>query len=192
VLTGHQLKDPTATVAYHTTDQDMFNKVLGTNIAPPLDPISHYNSWQLPLAIIVALLIAVTQYLKYRKTEPRKFFSALVIPFGVAVVLTVAIAVAMKYTHFMYLLMLFATLFTVTANLGYWIRILKGKMAVAGASVAHVGFGLILLGAFLSTSKTQTISMNTSGMDVTSLGDDYSNRENILLMQGDTLRMADR
>jgi threonine synthase len=30
ILTGHQLKDPTATVAYHTTDQDMFNKVLGS------------------------------------------------------------------------------------------------------------------------------------------------------------------
>lgn len=30
ILTGHQLKDPTATVAYHTTDQEMFNKVLGT------------------------------------------------------------------------------------------------------------------------------------------------------------------
>ena len=30
VLTGHQLKDPTATIAYHTTDQDMFNKVLGS------------------------------------------------------------------------------------------------------------------------------------------------------------------
>jgi threonine synthase len=29
VLTGHQLKDPTATVAYHTTDQQMFNQVLG-------------------------------------------------------------------------------------------------------------------------------------------------------------------
>ena len=29
VLTGHQLKDPTATVAYHTTDQDEFNRVLG-------------------------------------------------------------------------------------------------------------------------------------------------------------------
>jgi threonine synthase len=29
VLTGHQLKDPDATVAYHTTDQDMFNRVLG-------------------------------------------------------------------------------------------------------------------------------------------------------------------
>ena len=30
VLTGHQLKDPTATVAYHTTDQDEFNRVLGS------------------------------------------------------------------------------------------------------------------------------------------------------------------
>ncbi len=30
ILTGHQLKDPTATVAYHTTDQDMFDRVLGS------------------------------------------------------------------------------------------------------------------------------------------------------------------
>ena len=30
VLTGHQLKDPTATVAYHTSDQEHFDKVLGS------------------------------------------------------------------------------------------------------------------------------------------------------------------
>ena len=30
ILTGHQLKDPTATVAYHTTDQAQFNQVLGS------------------------------------------------------------------------------------------------------------------------------------------------------------------
>jgi threonine synthase len=29
VLTGHQLKDPTATVAYHSADQGMFDEVLG-------------------------------------------------------------------------------------------------------------------------------------------------------------------
>jgi threonine synthase len=29
VLTGHQLKDPTATVAYHSTDQQTFDEVLG-------------------------------------------------------------------------------------------------------------------------------------------------------------------
>ncbi len=30
ILTGHQLKDPTATVAYHSTDQKTFDEVLGT------------------------------------------------------------------------------------------------------------------------------------------------------------------
>jgi len=30
ILTGHQLKDPTATMAYHTTDQEEFNRVLGS------------------------------------------------------------------------------------------------------------------------------------------------------------------
>lgn len=30
ILTGHLLKDPNATVAYHTTDQEMFNEVLGS------------------------------------------------------------------------------------------------------------------------------------------------------------------
>ena len=30
ILTGHQLKDPDATVAYHTTDQELFNKVLAS------------------------------------------------------------------------------------------------------------------------------------------------------------------
>jgi threonine synthase len=30
ILTGHQLKDPTATVAYHTGDRELFNDVLGS------------------------------------------------------------------------------------------------------------------------------------------------------------------
>ncbi|MGW8256886.1 MAG: threonine synthase, partial [Thermoguttaceae bacterium] len=30
ILTGHQLKDPTATVAYHTSDREQFNSVLGS------------------------------------------------------------------------------------------------------------------------------------------------------------------
>jgi threonine synthase len=30
ILTGHQLKDPTATVAYHTADREHFDKVLGS------------------------------------------------------------------------------------------------------------------------------------------------------------------
>ncbi len=176
-----------------TTSIPVWNKLLGTNLAPPLDPIAHYNSFQIPLAIILSILIAVTQYFKYKKTDPQQITKGLTIPFIVSLVGTAAIGYAMHYTNIMYLVMLFTSLFLITANLNYWISVLKGKVKVAGASVAHIGFGMILLGAFLSTSKTQIISMNTSGTDVESLGSegDFSNRDNILMMKGDTLRMAD-
>ena len=39
ILTGHLLKDPTATVAYHGTDQDNFDKVLGSRgVRRPASP----------------------------------------------------------------------------------------------------------------------------------------------------------
>ncbi|MFM1875170.1 MAG: hypothetical protein RL266_907, partial [Bacteroidota bacterium] len=43
-----------------TTSIPVWNKLFGTNLAPPLDPIAHYNSFQIPLAIMLAILIAVT------------------------------------------------------------------------------------------------------------------------------------
>lgn len=176
-----------------TTSIPVWNKLFGTNLAPPLDPIAHYNSFQLPLAIILAILIAVTQFFKYKKTDPQELTKNLTIPFILALVGTVGIGLAMHYSNVLYYAMLFTSLFLIFANAFYWFKVLKGKVKVAGASVAHIGFGMILLGAFLSTSKTQVISMNTSGMDVESLGQqgDFSNRENILMMKGDTLRMAD-
>lgn len=176
-----------------TTSIPVWNKLFGTNLAPPLDPIAHFNSFQIPLAIILAILIAVTQYFKYKKTDPQQITKALTIPFLLSLVGTAVIGYLMHYRNVLYIAMLFATLFLIFANGYYWLKVLKGKMKIAGASVAHIGFGMILLGAFLSTSKTQVISMNTSGTDVESLGSegDFSNRENILMMKNDTLRMAD-
>jgi cytochrome c-type biogenesis protein CcmF len=176
-----------------TTSIPVWNTLFGTNLAPPLDPIAHYNSFQIPLAIMLALLIAVTQYFKYKKSDPQQITKALTVPFILSVLGTAAIGYAMHYSNLMYLAMLFTTMFLIFANAYYWLKVLKGNMKIAGASVAHIGFGMILLGAFLSTSKTQVISMNTSGTDVESLGSDgdFSNRDNILMMKGDTLRMAD-
>ena len=176
-----------------TTSIPVWNKLFGTNLAPPLDPIAHFNSFQIPLAIMLSILIAVTQYFKYKKTDPQQITKGLTIPFLISLIGTATIGYAMHYRNVMYLAMLFTTLFLIFANAYYWLKMLKGKLKIAGASVAHIGFGMILLGAFLSTSKTQVISMNTSGTDVESLGSegDFSNSENILMMEGDTLRMAD-
>jgi cytochrome c-type biogenesis protein CcmF len=85
--------------------------------------------------------------------------------------------------------MIFSTLFAVSANADYLIRILKGNFQKAGASTAHIGFGLILLGALISNSQKQIISNNVKGVN---LGKDFPNNENILIEQHtDTLPMGE-
>lgn len=174
-----------------TTSIPVINKVLGTNFAPPLNPIDHYNSWQVPFAIIIALLIAIGQFFKYKKTEPKEFVRKITLSLAISLFGSVAIAAALQLLNLNYVLLLLSSLFAVTANFDYMLRILKGKIRLAGASIAHIGFGMILLGALISTSKQEIISRNTSGVDISSLGEKFSNNDNIMLNLNDTLRMGD-
>src|SRR5205085_2357727 len=70
------------------------------------------------------------------------------------------------------------------------LKIIKGRFDHAGPSIAHIGFGMILLGAMISTSRSEKISKNQKG-DVEILGKDFSNKENILLQRNDTVQMGD-
>jgi cytochrome c-type biogenesis protein CcmF len=42
--------------------------------------------------------------------------------------------------------------------------VLRGKLKAAGASVAHVGFGMILVGILISSAKKTVLSWNTTGI----------------------------
>lgn len=180
-----------AFVISFSTSFPVINQLLGTELAIGSDRIEYYNRWQTPFAIITALLVAVGQFLKYTKTNMSAFWKNLAISGALSLIITVAFAVGMSITNPLYLLMLFSTALAATANLDYWARILKGKMKAAGASIAHIGFGLLLLGVLISTSQSEVISTNSSLYDVSMLGDDFDNNENILLMKDDTLIMGD-
>jgi len=80
--------------------------------------------------------------------------------------------------------------FALFSNTEYWLRILKGKLKSAGASIAHIGFALLLIGALISTSKKATLSRNTSQKSVSSLGKEFNDKKSILLTKGDTLPMG--
>jgi cytochrome c-type biogenesis protein CcmF len=172
------------------TSLPVWNKLFSLNMSGPVNAINFYNAWQLPFAFIVTLLIAVGQYFKYKNTEIREFLRKMTGSFVTALLLTALIAYLLNFKRFDYMLLLFSTVFAVTANAGYMIIVLKGRVRKAGASVAHIGFALVLLGALISTSKKQVISQNTSGRDISGLGEKFSNNENILLTQGDTLSMG--
>ena len=174
-----------------TTSIPVINKVFNTHIAPPLQPIDHYNSWQVPFAILIAFFFGIGQFFNYKNTDMKSFYKRIALSFILSLMFAVLIAVLLKMNKPFHYFLLFTSLFSIFANADYLMRVLKGKVSKAGASIAHVGFGMILLGALISTSKSEVISSNTSGIDTTQLGKDFSNSDNIMLRQNDTLRMGE-
>ncbi len=162
-------------------------KFMGSNMAPPLNAIEHYNKFQIPFAIIITLLMSGAQFLRYKKTEPKMFFRNLSYSFIVSIIFTGLFAFGFKlYTEPLLLMLLLTAFFAVFANLDFWIRILKGNARRAGASLAHIGFALIMLGALISAGRKQIISENSSF-----IAKDFPQNENILLELNDTLKMGE-
>ncbi len=171
------------------TSMPVWNKLFGTNYAASKDIINFYNSWQLPFAFIVTILIAIGQYFKYKSTPINEFLKKIRIPFFASLLVTIILSYILNYTVFHYWLLMFSTIFATIANAGYMFTVLKGKIKKAGASIAHIGFALVLLGALLSTSLKQVISRDNTGK-IKNLSDQISGNENILLTTGDTLSMG--
>lgn len=176
-----------------TTSIPVVNKILGTKLAPPADAIQHYNAWQVPIAIIIALIIGLSQHLKYTNPDVKKFLRQISISALLSLLITVSFGYfigMLQLKNLLHLILLFSSLFAAIANTDYFIRITKGKIVKAGSSIAHAGFGLILLGALISQSQQKNISTNVTGVDITQLGKDFRNQENILLFINDTVPMG--
>lgn len=166
------------------TSTPVFNKLFGTQIAPPEDPEFAHNQVQIFIAIIIGLLTAFTQYFKYKNTDIKVFLSKIGWPTCIALIISILISwlgnidydnKGIGFLAAIHLAM-FTAVYSVVANAAYiWIG-LKGKMKAAGASIAHVGFGLILIGILISSSKKTILSWNTTG--VTPLKMDEKNKEN--------------
>lgn len=189
---------------YDSTHWDWTKKLAEHNIAPDKNVIHFYNSWQSVFAIFVTLLMAVGQFFKYRKSKLSEVLRSIMWPAIIALVVTVFFGIFVyfngeyrllrpekKQLMIILIVLIFTSVFSVAANAAYWRRIVKGGIRKAGASIAHIGFGILLLGAVISTSKKNTISANTSGIDVRTMSEDASNEENIYLRRGDTLPMGD-
>jgi cytochrome c-type biogenesis protein CcmF len=61
---------------------------------------------------------------------------------------------------------------------------LKGNLKKAGPSVAHIGFGLMLFGILISSSKKNVLSWNTTGISTLDARGKENPAENITLFKG--------
>ncbi len=186
-----------ALVIIGQTSLPVFNKLFGTNLAPPQDVEFSYNSIQIYVAIIIALLTALTQYFKYRHTESSFFWKKMMMPLLITLVLFALYAwlVGIDYTRkgpvfeASIWLAVLLSIYSLVANLFYiWIGA-NGRLRNAGGSIAHVGFAMVLVGIFVSSSNKEIISNNINGIPAP-LAKGENPRENLTLVQHLPVNMA--
>ena len=148
------------------TSLPVINSVFGTKLAPPEDVEFSYNKVMVLVAIIIGLLSAITQYLKYKSTPFNTTLKKLAVPTLIAAVITALLAVFYPFTYYkqgpgflgaLYVA-LFASIYSVVANAGYIWTGLHGKLKSAGSSIAHLGFTLMIAGMLVSAGNKEVIS----------------------------------
>jgi cytochrome c-type biogenesis protein CcmF len=143
----------------------VWNAMFGTTVAPPADPVKHYNIVQASFAVVVTLLTGVTQFLKYKKTDITRFFITTIAYLSFAVLLTALIAylTGVYKLHIVFILIMVGAIYSIMANAKVLVDALKGKFKLAGSAVAHIGFGFIMIGALIAAGTSKVISENTTG-----------------------------
>ena len=174
-----------------STSVPVFNAIFGTEIAPPANVIAHYNKWQVPFAVVIAFISAFSQFLKYKKTDPKKFFISISVSLVFSLFITAAAVYIMNiYSNVMYIILTYASVFSIIANARILGDAFKGKWRLAGSAVAHIGFAMLLVGALVAAATNKVVSINNTGIG---FGDEFAKnnnpRENIILYKDEPVKM---
>ena len=174
------------------THFDFLKSIFKNAFSQPEDAEFTHNQIQVFVAIIIGLLTALTQYLKYKDTPKEYLGKKIWIPTIISLVITLVVLFFYQVNYdkkgigFMIAihLALFSAIYAIVGNIGYIWLVLKGKIKASGASVAHIGFGMILLGILISSGKKTILSWNKTGITVLQKTKQEDPAENTTLFKG--------
>ncbi len=179
---------------HQSTGWSVFQRLSEHNFSAPGDAerFNVYHRIQVPLAFLLFIIVAIGQFLKYKNTDVKQMVKKVALSFflSLAVSLIIAFSIDFVINDLSLMLLVWACFFALFANVDYAIRVLKGKMDLMGASVAHLGFALVILGAVISTWQSYFISKNQRG-NIAELSEEFKQNEDIMILKGDTLPMGD-
>jgi cytochrome c-type biogenesis protein CcmF len=173
-----------------STSLPVINAIFGSSFASPEDAVTYYNSVQIWIGILIALLSGLGLYLKFKKT-PVKALQQLLVHLGVALAGTILLSLTLRLDQLPYYILLFSGLFGASANMHIVIRNLRKKFKLSGAAISHLGFGLIMVALIVALANSSVISKNVSGLAYSSSQADSSfNRYNVRMNIGETVPMG--
>ncbi len=128
------------------------------------DQVEHHNRFQIWIGIFMGLLSGLAIMMRYKafnwanyKHSFAKHMSVILI---IAALGTFMIGSALIRPLWQHQLFLFAGLFTILANLDYMLFYVRGNMKASGASLSHLGFGVLIVGILFTGLNKQNISKN--------------------------------
>lgn len=178
----------------YTTSMPVWNKMFGTKLTIT-DPITHYNKIQLWITLLVLLGTGLIYYFKFKQSNILEVAKKLLLPLIVSLAISGIIIYLQKLSSVPIAMLMFVAVFSASANFFYIIRTLQGKVIKWGGSIAHIGFGLMVVGIILSSYNKEVISINRLGIDFemgkkTAAENKKESRENLLLFRNVPVTMG--
>lgn len=178
----------------YTTSMPVWNKMFGTKLTVT-DPVTHYNKIQIWITLLILLGTSTVYYLKFKQSAMKEVLKKLFLPLILSLLLTGLICYLQDLRSVPIILLMFAAVLSAVANLFYIIQTIKFKVIKWGGTVAHIGFGLMIVGIILSSYNKQVISVNRLGVEL-NLGKETKeenmkeSRENVMLFRDIPISMA--
>lgn len=184
-----------------TTSIPVYNKlfdaigwIFGTDLlnlhrSAPIDPVAHYNKYQLWIAVFIGFMSGFAQYLRYRENRLKDYQNRLILHIGMSlafsIILTGILATWIDLPGWQFGVLLFALSYTICANGDYFIRVLKANPKQTASVLSHMGFGIMLVGSMVSGLNKRYISSNPFVMrDIFGSFDEERLNKNVYLLKG--------
>ncbi|NQZ77528.1 MAG: cytochrome c biogenesis protein CcsA, partial [Ekhidna sp.] len=178
------------------TSMPVYNQIASTfnidlNLAPPTDIYDAYSWPQMMLAILLAILSGTGQFFWWKKMDGKALKAELTTPFIISLVISGLVIVLAKITNPNYLLLLIASVYSITANAKILIGVAKSNVKLSGGSITHIGVALMLIGILFSSGYSTILSTNYTSMVWSSEFPEEVNRDNLLLFINEPRQMSE-
>lgn len=186
-LMGFQVLIPTSIPVY--------NKIVGlfggtSNLAPPADQIAFYSRFQLWFGVAVALLSGTGQFFWWKKIDKEKLKKEMLGPLLITLILFALIIAIARVSEPTYVILTLAGVYIIVSNVKVLASVLKINPSLSGGALAHIGIGMALIGIMFSAGYSKVVSLNNTGMLISSELSTEFNRDNLLLFVNEPRSMA--